>query len=155
MEKNSMFLGIGLFVVLSIIIIYFNLKNKNLRKKEVSRFLALGKQKGLTFTEYEIWRNRSIGMDTDQKALLFQRKNEQEQVVELIDLKEVLKCDSSTRYNEVGTQKVIQRLELKLVFKTKDRPDILLNFFDDQLGYQIGDELQLLSQWKTKIGKLI
>jgi len=150
---------VGLFMFFAILIIYFSLKKNHQHKKLADNFLTLGKQKGVVISEYEMWRDTLIGIDTEQKAVLYQRENEKEHIVEFALLKDVSRCElvsiSTEAGSSKGTQMLILKLELKLIFKAKDKPDLVLNFYNSESGFQLGDDLQLINHWKSKISNLI
>lgn len=123
-------------------------------------FKALAREKGIEIREYEFWRDSVIGIDSVKKMVLYQRKNDAENVVKVIRLEDVSRCEQVTISTSPesavkGAQKVIQRLDLKLVFKAKNRPEEFLNFYDADKVLQLDDDIARMSTWHSAISKII
>ena len=106
----------------------------------------------LALSEQEIWGNSFIGIDQQQKKLLFMKVEDQDQLEKLIDLNNVRDCKITTAYkkstvkNHQGNAFVEARPGNTLSqgqFKVE-----ILNFFDIDGPYKEDYELNRAEKWK-------
>ncbi|MDD4032602.1 MAG: hypothetical protein PHS48_05070 [Bacteroidales bacterium] len=114
-------------VVLALLFILMN-SAKNKKKKKINEFLAMGKEHGLTFSQYEIGNWFSIGLDEKSPGILVvnqQKPNE------------------------------FQMIDLIFYFKDKSTAPLSINFYNIDESFQISDELQLAKRWEKIINSVL
>lgn len=160
MDLSTTMVGLVLVALILLPILYFNFRKRIAKKQMLDAFKALAREKGIEISQHEFWRDSVIGIDPAKKMVLYQRKNDAENVVQVIRLEDVSRCEqvtiSSTPDTAVkGEQRVIQRLDLKFTFKTKNWPDELLTFYDADKVLQLDDDIVRMSAWHKAITKLL
>lgn len=160
MDLSTTIVGLVLVALILLPILYFNFKKGIAKKQMLDAFKALAREKGVEISEHEFWRDSVIGIDPVKKMVLYQRKNDAENVVQVVRLEDVSRCEqvtiSSTPETAVkGEQRVIQRLDLKFTFKAKNWPDELLTFYDADKVLQLDDDIVRMSTWHKAITKLL
>lgn len=160
MDLSTTMVGLVLVALILLPILYFNFRKRIAKKQMLDAFKALAREKGIEISQHEFWRDSVIGIDPAKKMVLYQRKNETENVVQIVRLEDVSRCEqvtiSSTPETAVkGEQRVIQRLDLKFTFKAKNWPDELLTFYDADKVLQLDDDIVRMSAWHKAIAKLL
>jgi len=155
MELSSAITGLVCVALFVVPIILLNRSGSGKRKKRLSNLLAFGQQHGLKFTKTELWNDSVIGLDEDSKKLVFIKNNETDQAPVLIDLQQVTNCEIVNTPREVKsggkTQRMVDRLELRLTQKGQSQSAVLLEFYDASKSFQLTGELQLIEKWKRLI----
>jgi hypothetical protein len=160
MDFSTTMVGLVLVALILLPILYFNFKKSIAKKQMLDAFKALAREKGIEIGQHEFWRDSVIGIDPVKKMVLYQRKNETENMVQIVRLEDVNRCEqvtiSSTPDTAVkGEQRVIQRLDLRFTFKTKNWPDELLTFYDADKVLQLDDDIIRMSTWHKTIKNLL
>jgi len=153
MDSVSLIVTLIFVGVIAIPIIYSIISKKKKIKKISADLSAFAETKGGKISEFDYWKNTSIGIDRDNHLLFFTRKKGAEEQKTAIDLKEIQSCRVINTSRSVptpsGSEKVTDRLEL--VFKSFDQgvPERSLEFFNsaNQDSLSLTGELQLIEKW--------
>jgi hypothetical protein len=137
-----------LICVVPFIIMRKNKKKKAIESKEVISQLAAKSNSNVD--EYDRWNKTIIGIDHLNRKLFFIRKIKDKEIQHEIDLSgvQMARVINSHRGAIDGNYIVIQKLQLGLISKDKDKPETLLEFYNaDYDSLTIMEELQLAEKW--------
>ncbi len=145
---------IGIIFLLFCIIIFVILSRSNKKKeKELLQVLKkLTDQASCTISRYDVWNHSVIGID-DSSKIIFVISNTNNHSVSLqLNLAEMKKCRvvnaSKTGSDDGGNYKVLEKLDLVFTYLDKNRPEILVDFYDrNDSTSSLSDELQLVEKW--------
>ena len=149
-----------IIITLVVLALLFTSMNsaKNKKKKKINDFLAMGKEHGLTFSQYEIGNWFSIGLDEKSPGILVvnqQRPNE----FQMIDLSIIKQCKATETSTSVSNKKenmhITSRIDLIFYFKDKSTAPLSINFYNIEESFQISDELQLAKKWEKIINSVL
>lgn len=151
METTTTIIGI-LFVAMMVIPII--LLNNAHRKKENELRHSLknmAEEHSLTISEQDMWRNGIIGIDKTGRKVLFCRKDKKGMEKTVIDLREVRDCKAVNTSRSVGSgngvERPVDKLELAVSWKSAEKPDVFLEFFNADDSLQMGQIQQLADKW--------
>jgi len=151
------YITIGFAVVLTLAFmapLYLNhRKNKKILAEKNQFFANLAKEKGLHFSQKEIWRNRyMLGLDTDLRKLVYVHFEEVPVVVE-IALDQIQSIEIHEKTHEIGSgkekNKVIDNLDLIFHLKTSQGKKITLEFYDAEKFSDMNGELPVIRNWQS------
>ncbi|TFG75498.1 MAG: hypothetical protein E4H26_05980 [Flavobacteriales bacterium] len=153
---NISLLIISIILVTSVFLPFFliDLSGKTAAGQRKKQFkLAIAKN-NLTLSDKEIWGNSFIGIDRNQKKLLFMKVEGADQIDTLIDLSNLRDCKIVTAYRKSKVKNQNELLLLKLdleIHFIKGRNVESLNFFDFEAPYKEDFELIRAEKWKAII----
>lgn len=153
MDTVSIIVTLIFVGIIAIPIILMNRSRMAKKKQSMSTLTAFAGTKGGKISEFDFWKNTSIGLDRDNHLLFFIRKKGAEEQKTAIDLKEIQSCRILNATRSVptpsGSEKVTDKLEL--IFKSNDQgvPEKILEFFNSstQDSLSLTGELQLIEKW--------
>jgi hypothetical protein len=147
--------------VLIICVLPFLITHNKKKKKEkeikevISRLAAKSNSK---VDEYDWWNKTIIGIDNLNRKLLFIKKIEDKELQYAIDLSDIHMGRVINSHRSVinGNYNVIQKLQLGLISKNKDKPETLLEFYNaDYDSLTIREELQLVEKWSKIVNSIV
>ncbi len=107
----------------------------------------------LKLTEQENWGNTFIGLDREQKKMLFMKFSELDPSIQLIDLSKIQACEIDCKIASVKTkvkkERILQKLDLKISPIDTRNPEVILNFYDWEGIYGEDFEMARAEKWKT------
>lgn len=149
---------IGIFC-LAVCIIPFVVTSKNRKKEEKKIIVALhnlAKKNNSNINQSEICGNYAIGIDENKRILFFVLKNETKLTEQFIDLAKIKKCEQINQSRENPNKtKTIEKLYLKLISIDKNKPAIVLDFYDEEINYQFNGEIDSIYKWNQLINNLL
>lgn len=153
MDLGTTIIGI---ICVAICAMPFILTNRSRKKKVKQQLLSLkdlAKQQNCDITQHEICGNYAIGIDQSKNFVFFQLKSSREEIKQqFVDLSAVKDCNIvNINRSTTNNSKIIERLELHLTPKDKNKPGIVLEFYNNELSYQFSGEMQSIEKW----GKLV
>ncbi|MDO6761181.1 hypothetical protein Q4566_13300 [Tamlana sp. 2_MG-2023] len=131
----------------------FVLTTRNRKKKEQqleTSIIALAQQYYCKITQHEICGNYIIGVDEKKNFLFFQNHLETEIKQQVIDLSTINNC-YACRQNSKNEN--LERLELKFRFTDKSKPEIALEFYNQDINFQLSGEIQSIEKWNELVRK--
>ncbi|MEJ1223190.1 hypothetical protein [Sediminicola sp. 1XM1-17] len=109
----------------------------------------------LKLTEEENWGNTFIGLDKEQKKLIFMKVLGTEPLIHVIDLSKVMACEIDSKVNTVKTktkrETILQKLNLKITAIESNNAEVILNFYDAEGIYGEDFEFARAEKWKSII----
>lgn len=127
--------------------------NKNKKKKTVlNTLIDLANQHNSEISQHEICSYYSIGIDESKKSVSFILDNEETIKKDFINLATIKTCDI---VDLKKPRKDTERLYLKLSPIDKSKPDVILEFYNSEINYQLGSELQSIEKWNTLINSML
>lgn len=137
----------------------FVITNRNKKKKEkqlLTMLKDLAKKHNSEITQHEILGYYAIGVDENKKSVSFLLRSEAEITPQFVNLATIKKCEISNVYKETGNHgKQLDQLNLRLSNNDKSKPDIVLEFFNAEVSYQLSDEFDSLEKWNRMINNLL
>ncbi|MGE5395628.1 MAG: hypothetical protein ACM3P1_12875 [Candidatus Saccharibacteria bacterium] len=138
-----------LFTAIYINSVYRKKKKQNLFLGHLSRLSGSNQE---NITQYDIWHNSVIGMNNSDAELYFIKNSSDDQTFQKISLSDIRRC----RVNEVSRTvsikesiiKVVERVEVIMTSKVKNKPDTVIEFYNQETDrLEIFGELQLAEKW--------
>ena len=142
--------------VLPFLIRHNKKKKKEKEIKEVISRLAAKSNSGVD--EYDWWNKTIIGIDNSNRKLFFIKKIHDKELQSAIDLSNIQMGRVINSHRSVinGNYNVIQKLQLGLISKNKDKPETLLEFYNaDYDSLTIMEELQLVEKWSKIVNSIV
>lgn len=152
MDSNTIVIG-GIIVLFGITLYILNIRSK---KKKEAQFLQplsrLAEKDNCKISQYDIWNNSVIGIDTTQNIVFAIRKKKENETSVVVNLAEIFRCRvievSRTSGPKEGNSIAFDRIDLAFINKDKSKADVVVEFFDantDRLT--LTGELQLAEKW--------
>jgi hypothetical protein len=156
MELNTLIISVALIVPCVLLVVLIKKYNQKKKKEALASLFKLVAEKECTITMSDYWKdfytNTKIAIDTDKLWLFFIRKINGVENKTALDLSGIKRANviSNTRIVDEGKNKqtVIDVIKLELLSKEKDKPDIFLEFYNNEYdSLIISEELQLAEKW--------
>lgn len=136
--------------------VFYYLLTQWLRKRKKFNILnTFAKENNCRLTQFDQWGNSSIGIGEDGGNLLFFLRNiPGKEIREKVSLEELSGCrvfqnQHSENYHKENIL-LISRIELILTFKGRIKPDISLEFYNEEYdSLTIWAELNLARKWES------
>lgn len=129
---------------------------KVIRTKKQKEFLKplfeLAIKNNSSISDFDKWNNKVIGIDKNEKNIYYLEKSKIEEKNHTISLEEIQKCkiydtNRLVKYNNTS-QKVVEKLELGILFKDASKPELIIEFFNTkETNFVLTIELQLIQKW--------
>ncbi|MEP3837275.1 MAG: hypothetical protein ABJM36_06485 [Algibacter sp.] len=143
---------LAVLVTLSVIIpfLIFVLKGLNTStKQEVEK---LTKKNNLKYGFKEVWNNKFIGITTDKTMLTYIHLKSEDKRYENIELAAIKTCELVTNYKlDKNKTNHLIKLDLRIIFKSVNKNDLIINFFDTDEMYMENYEINRIKNWKDLI----
>ncbi len=122
------------------------------REKQLLRSLAeIAKQHNCSLSQQDSCKDMAIGLCENGNALIFFRQGKNKTTSEYIDLSEVKSCKlihlSKTVSAKEGPHKITEALGLSFSFTSKNKAELVLDFFKVDENFQLSGELKLAEKW--------
>jgi hypothetical protein len=151
MEKSLIIISIIVLVLFTTPILLFSMRKSKKTNHLVKKFKSFSVTQNLNLSELDVWEDRGIGIDRDSQFIFFAKGREFDELVEKVDLQKVKRCEVNKNSRNVGSIYVVDRVDLRIIFKETNAPHLLLEFYNVQGRGQIYNEFQLAEKW----GKII
>ncbi|MFC0605165.1 hypothetical protein [Winogradskyella pulchriflava] len=129
------------------------------RKKKEKQFLTvlknIAKKHESEITQYEICGSYAIGVDETKKTLIFVEKTEDAYKEQFVDLNSVIDCKTANVYRSIKGNKIIQRLALQLSFADRLKHEVVLEFYNADVNYQLNGEFETIERWNKTINNVL
>jgi len=128
-------LFIGLFILLAFVIPFVIMTRFSKEKRLLSLYKKKCREHKLNISKEEILPGRIIGLDADNKMLLFAYQNTDSEKSLLINLNTVSRCmiHQKVRSPLAGmsmNQKLTEEVNLRLTFQEEGQEDLFIPFYD-------------------------
>ncbi len=135
------------------LIVFIQRNSKKREKKFYSVLQSFANDNNSKISSYDRWDKTLIGIDTSEiSKLFFIRTISDKEFKEVINLSEVKKCrliktERTVWYNKENV-KVIDKIELIFSYIFTNKPDIALEFYNNDYDHlTLSGELQLAQKW--------
>ncbi|MDG5491237.1 hypothetical protein [Psychroserpens sp. SPM9] len=124
-------------------------KEKNLLKA----LKTLTNQHHATLSEYDVFRNFAIGMDSETKRLFFYKKDNSNIIAQHFDLNEFTSCGilKSKKASPQNKSEQIAKLQLILNPKHHSKAHEAIEIYNQESDFQLDGELDVLHKWERLI----
>lgn len=152
--ETSVIITTVIFLAIFIIPFYI-ISRKRSKKTELleKKFKILGESQKLHISEQDIWGNRGFGIDRGSKCVLYARGKEFAEKMEIIDLQKIRRSEINKISRSVDNMNIIDRIDLRIIYKDATLPHLLLEFYNVLENRQIDEEIQLAEKWVKIINK--
>lgn len=152
---DTSFVIVCLILVGSVFIPFFLFNSAG--KKNAKRFGVKVKEviakNNLNISDSENWGDTYIGMDTNQRKILYLKFKASENLKELVDLDTMQTCQIAEKRKVVKIndkkELILEKLDLEILLKNSE--SLLLNFYDINEDRTEDYELQRIEKWKAMI----
>jgi len=140
---------------------YIYIRNRRREKKTNSVLNDFARENNSAITSSDHWHSTLIGIDqVENNKLFFIRNANNESIREIINLSEVMACRLNRVERTVTYEKqkalVIERIELVFTFIDTRKPEVALEFYNnDYDSLTITDELLLSKKWLGIINNVV
>lgn len=159
MDIGTTIVGIIIIAVCIVSLVLMSRSNKSKQNNLKKSLVNIALHNHCELTHSEACGNVAIGMDAVKRKLFFVRKKREESFSRMLDLdglEKVYVVNHSRTAGEKGELKVIDKLELILTFREKNKPDDKLEFYnveDDNL--RLMGELQMIEKWHDILNRFV
>lgn len=148
-------LGITIITIICVAIcaMPFILTIRSRKKRERKMFESikeLSKRHNCDITQHEICGNYAIGIDDNKEFVFFELTANETTNHHVVDLSTINNCIVERKNSKNQT---IASLDLKLISNNKNKPDIVLEFYNVDLSYQPNGEIESVEKWNKLINK--
>lgn len=158
MDTSSAIIGIVMLLLAAVPIFIFKRQKSKRDKLILGKLEALIKNKVSQLTVYEIWNDRSIGLDKTSDKLYYVGKNAETEIALTVDLTQVHSCsllktnyDGEPASNDPNS---IRKITLILKSVSPKKEEIKLDFYAEEVdGANLNGELQLAQKWAELINR--
>lgn len=149
--------GIIMFAICSLPFVLPYMSRKKQEKQFLQTLFNSAEKQNCKITQHEFCGDFIIGLDDTANALFFYKKKNEEETKIHIHLSDIQNCKMITtcRSNENNNLKFTDKVELSLMPITKNKPNILLEFYNTQDSFQAGPDLLLVGKWERIINELL
>lgn len=154
MELGTSLIGIVCVIICALpFVLTSRSKNKKI-KKQLITLKDLAKKHSSEITQHDAYSYYAIGLDASKKILSFISKAETSLTKQAVNLETIQSCNV-VKISKSKNQKDIDGLYLKLTPTDKNESEILLEFFNADVSYQLGEELQSITKWNLIINEAL
>ncbi|MCB0451060.1 MAG: hypothetical protein KDC97_13165 [Confluentibacter sp.] len=150
MDLGTAIIGIICVAVCAMPFVLTNRSRKKRERQLLESIKELAKQQNCKMTQHETCGNYIIGIDETKNFLFFQSNTQEETKQQIVDLSIIANCNISRKNLKNQT---VERLDLELTPTDKNKPKIVLEFYNVDLSYQSSGELESIEKWNKLIKK--
>jgi len=160
-KKHTMDLGTTIIGLVGITLcalpfILTNRSKKNKEKEVLNSLKEFAKKHNSEITEHEIGEYYGIGLDTAKNTISFLQKTKEDVKFQFIDLNTVKNSEINNLSKSIGrNETILDKLHLKLNVMGKNKPSIVLEFYNSDINFQPGNEFDSIEKWNKTINSLL
>jgi len=155
MEKSLIIISIIILALFFIpLIILFSRKSKKVNS-QLKKFQNIGATLNLHLSEQDVWEDHGIGIDRELKHVFYAKGKEFSDMTENVDLEKVRRSEVNKVSRSLGSMNVVDRIDLRIIFKDSNSPHLLLEFYNVHINRQIYDEYHLAEKWSKVINECV
>jgi hypothetical protein len=152
MDLTVTIIGISLLLVFIIPIVLLNRTSSNKKKIIIHEMNTLAQKENTKISDYNLWSDYCIGIDTESKFLFYIHKIKEESNYQIIPLNAVKSCHLVKNQHQNGTKGnvtyTIDKIQLEFNFADKSHNNKLLDFYDsNQDNMEAYAQLELAEKW--------
>ncbi|WP_158975711.1 hypothetical protein [Cellulophaga sp. L1A9] len=157
MDTSVLIMCLILVGIIFIPFFLFNISGKSTSKKVKEAAQAVSAKNQLNISQSELWGNSYIGIDENERKLLFLKFSEKEMYERMVVISAIKECTilEQRKFFKVKDKKDshLEKLDLKITLKSGKHFE--LNFYDETLNYSEDFEVKRIEKWKLLIHQLI
>lgn len=144
-----------LLVVAPVVLIQQQQKNKE--RKLLKALKSLASQYNSSITEYDIFKNFAIGLDSHNNNLFFYKSHLAHETSQRINLNTIKSCgvSNSKKPNHKNSNGDIVRLELVLNSASNSNDNQSIEIYNQTEDFQLNGELEIVRKWEHTIRKIL
>lgn len=158
METGMIIIATVLFAIILVPTILLIKNTKKHSKRLLNGLNAAAAQKNGTISEHLEARHFALGLDTQNKALYFFKKTEEDEITQIVDLNSVASCAVEKRTKRIKTDKtgyeIVESVAL-LFTQAKGHEFEKLELYNDKDNFQLNGELVVAETYKKKVMALL
>ncbi|QVY64900.1 hypothetical protein [Polaribacter sp. Q13] len=156
MDLGTIIIGIICIVICALPFVLTN-KNKKKKEKELLDLLKdFAKEHNSEITNHEIGEHYAIGIDESKNAISFLQKTKEKNNLQYVDLTTIKSCEISNISKSLGkNETTLDKLNLKLNAIDKNKPNVILEFYNSDISFQPVNEFDVIEKWNKLIGNLL
>jgi hypothetical protein len=136
MDKEATIIMLGISAVIILPFLLFNFFKKRKEIKFLKHFRILAQREKLIISQKEFWDHcYAIAIDTNLNKIIYAKRLRDETAETIIDLADIEKCrivsTDKTQKSQNGKNPVTDRLELVFTFRNSDKPEEVLEFYEN------------------------
>ncbi|WP_437373322.1 hypothetical protein [Maribacter litoralis] len=156
MELGVTAIGLASVALCAMPFVLTSRSRKIKEKKMMSSLSDIASKYNCQLTQHEIFGHYAIGVDTEKKYVFFVSKNGEELKQQYADLStikssEIANIDKSYARKE----KITERLLLKLFPKNTNNEDLVFEFYNAAVNFQLSGEFQSIEKWNKLIKNML
>ena len=152
MKTSVVILSIILTLSVFLPFLYFILNGTKNTASTKKRINAALKDSGINYSLKEIWRKNFIGMSNDYKILTNVYFETGNIMITHINIAEIKQCQVVKNYNYDKKRITgLKDLYLEIAFKSTNKPNVIINFFNVDADLIEDFELQRIEKWQKLI----
>ena len=133
-------------------VMYIHKTRKNKETSFISRFNELAMQNNVNIAQPETWNiHYAMGLDAAANKILYLKKNENQENMVVIDLRQVERCRVANKTHQVKSNgkniAVTDSLHLAFILKDKSKADKTVEFYNGDESLCLRGELPLVEKW--------
>ena len=144
-----------LLVVAPVVLMQQQQKNKE--RKLLKALKSLASQHNSSITEYDIFKNFAIGLDSQNNNLYFYKSHSTNETFQRINLNNIKSCGvlNSRKPNYKNSGGDIVRLELVLNSTMNSNNNQSIEIYNQTEDFQLNGELEIVRKWEHKIREIL
>jgi hypothetical protein len=149
MDLPNTIIGIVMFTILILPIVFINRKTVKKRKALVNKLHDFSNNKNKEIKEFDCWTDNSIvGISADNQTFFYLRNTKDYNKTEEIELSTIKFCHFIQKKGDNGRTTKSLDLEIEL----RDSSKVVLEFFKaDEKNFIMGEEMRIIKKWIEKI----
>ena len=156
MDIGTIIIGV---ICIALCALPFVLTNRNKKSKEkelLNSLKSFAKQHNSEITDHEVNECYAIGLDETKHAISFLQKTKEDVNLQFIDLTTIKNCEINNISKSLGkNETTLDKLNLKLNAIGKNKPSIILEFYNSDISFQPVNEFDSIEKWNIVINNLL
>jgi len=148
-------MGVALLALFALPFILIGRASKKNKKQLIDKLSKLAEKHSSVIKESDHCNDFAIGFDTKETTLFYikaENEGEKSQVIKLGEYKTTRIVNLSKTLGDNGAKTTVtSKLALAFVPVNKDKPEVQLEFYNNENKNQITSELELLNKWNELV----
>lgn len=157
MDLGSLIIGAIIVLLCILPFILIQIRNNKRDKKKLLDLSNSAKEHNCKITKHEFCGNYLIGIDEVNNFVFFHKIIKDQLIKQFVNLSSIEKSEivKSTRtyIEKDGKAHVIEKLELAFIPNKKDNEVLLMEFYNENVSFQLNGELQSIERWSHLINE--
>jgi low affinity Fe/Cu permease len=156
MESYSLYIGIAISMIILLPLILIQSTQKKQKRNTKKSFIDEALKNNLKITEPDFWGTYyTIALDETANKLIYSKIIDAEHNVTIIHLSKIDSCEivktHRTFKNKTTSKIETDKIDLVIGYKTSGKSKDVLEFYNVDVNFSMGNEMELLQKWESKI----